>query len=152
MQLALAGLRRHPVLLCGQAGPDALARLERFFAVETESAKLDEAALKNRLRGKAALIATATPSIDARLLAGLPYLRAVCKMGPLHADIDLDACTRAGVMATNTPDLGVDEGARWAMELIAVENLIAAFGFGRIGGHPKNLLNADLCCLLGCCI
>lgn len=152
MQLALAGLRRHPVLLCGPACPDALARLERFFEVEMENAPLDDATLKARLGGKAALIATGTTGIDARFLVGLPYLKAVCKIGPAHEDIDLDACTRAGVMATNTPDLGLGDAARREMQMIAVENLIAAFGFGRIGGHSKNLLNTELRCMLGCCI
>ena len=42
--------------------------------------------------------------------------------------------------------------ARRQMAMIAVENLIAAFGFGRIGGHPQNLLNTELRCMLGCCI
>lgn len=152
MQLSLAGLGRHPVLLCGPAFADAQARLERFFAVETQSAVLDGVALKARLAGKAALIANMTPGIDGRLLAGLPYLKAVCKTGPLHTDIDLEACTRAGVMATNTPDLGNGDAARQAMQMIAVENLIAAFGFGRIGGQPKNLLNTELRCMLKCCI
>jgi phosphoglycerate dehydrogenase-like enzyme len=151
-RLALAGLRRHPVLLCGPAHPDALARLAQFFDIEVESAPLDRAALKSRLHGKAALLAGATGGVDSAMLCGLPYLKAVCKMNALHDDLDLEACTRAGVMATNTPDLGDDDDARRRMALVAVENLIAAFGFGRIGGHPKNLLNADLRCILGCCI
>lgn len=154
VRLTLAGLRRHPVLLCGPAYADALARLEQFFEIEIESGCMpfDPAALKARLSGKAALIATATCVIDEGMLAGLPYLKAVCKMGAAHDDIDLAACTRAGVMATNTPDLGGTDTARRKMALVAVENLIAAFGFGRIGGHPKNLLNSDLRCMLGCCI
>lgn len=151
-RLALAGLRRHPVLLCGPAYPDALARLEPFFEIEVQSAPIDRATLKARLHDKAGLITGATCGVDADLLAGLPYLKAVCKMDALHDDVDLEACTRAGVMATNTPHLGTGEDARRRMALAAAENLIAAFGFGRIGGHPQNLLNTDLRCMLGCCI
>ena len=150
--MTLVGLRRHPVLLCRAMHGDTLARLEQFFETDQEHAPMNQAQLKARLAGKAALLAPMTAGVDARLLAGLPYLRAVCKMGPAHDDLDLDACTRAGVMATNTPDLGADEAGRREMDAIAVENLIAAFGFGRIGGHPKNLLNIDLRCMLGCCI
>jgi hypothetical protein len=151
-RLALAGLRRHPVLLCGHAYPGIVSRLEIFFDIEVESDPLDRAMLKSRLRDKAALITGASGAVDAELLAGLPYLKAVCKMDANHDDIDLDACTRSGVMATNTPDLGVGDEARRQMAMIAVENLIAAFGFGRIGGHPQNLLNTELRCMLGCCI
>jgi phosphoglycerate dehydrogenase-like enzyme len=151
-RFALAGMRRHPVLLCGSAHAEALARLEPFFEIEVESAPLGRDTLKARLHDKAALIAYSTGGVDAALLSGLPYLRAVCKMHAAHDDIDLEACTRAGVMATNTPDLGEDEDARRRMALVAAENLIAAFGFGRISAHPVNLLNTDLRCMLGCCI
>ena len=154
MALGLAGLRRHPVLLAGPGYAEVLERLERFFEVEADetAAALDLAALAARLRGKSALIAARTSGIDAALLAQVPHLRAVCKMRPDHADIDLAACTRAGVMVTNTPDLGNDGQAHRQMALIAADNLIAAFGFGRIGGHPVNLVNLELRCLLGCCI
>ena len=85
------------------------------------------------------------------MLSMHPHLKAICKIGPIHADIDLDACSRAGVMATGTPHLGDGEPAQRQMALVAAENLVAAFGFGRAAGHPKNLLNTDLICMLGCC-
>jgi hypothetical protein len=31
----------------------------------------------------------------------------------------------------------------------AVENLLAAFGFGRLGGRPPDLLNSEMLC--DCC-
>ena len=76
---------------------------------------------------------------------GFKLLLAACD------DIDLDACSRAGVMVTNTPDLGTGVEAEQRMMLIAADNLVAAFGFGRIGGIPANLVNHDVRCLLGCC-
>jgi lactate dehydrogenase-like 2-hydroxyacid dehydrogenase len=153
VRVALASLPRHPVLFAGTAQAQVLARLERFFEVEVAAGAdlLDRAVLRARVAGKSALMATQTAGIDASLLAALPHLRAVCKTGPSHADIDLAACTRAGVMATNTPDLGDDAEARSRMMLVAAENLIAVFGFGRAAGHPQNLLNTDLRCMLGCC-
>lgn len=151
-RVTLAGLRRHPVLVYGAADPAALTRLAQFFEIETEGAALDRDTLKARLSDKAALLAASPAGVDAGMLAGLPYLRAVCRTGVGHENIDLEACTRAGVMATNTPDLGAGEAAQRAMDMIAVNNLIAAFGFGRIGGHPENLLNVELRCMLGCCI
>jgi glyoxylate/hydroxypyruvate/2-ketogluconate reductase len=153
MNLTLAGQHRHRVLLAGPVCAEVLARLGVFFEVEQvdNSDVLDRAVLAARLAGKSALMATRTARIDSGLLANLLHLKVVCKVGLLHADIDLEACTRAGVMATNTPDLGVDVNAQRRMSLAAAENLIAAFGFGRAAGHPKNLLNTELRCMLGCC-
>ena len=154
MRLSLAGFDRHPVLLAGAAHPELLARLDRFFDVESAGAAdlLDGAVLCTRLAGKSALIAPQTAAIDATLLALLPHLKAVCRIGASDAGIDLAACTRAGVIVTNTADLGSDETARRQMALAAADNLIAAFGFGRAAGHPKNMLNVDLRCMLGCCL
>jgi len=152
MALGLAGLRRHPVLLAAPANPALMERLDRFFEIEQAPAGLDQAALRHQLQGKSALIVTAPVGIDATLIDGLPHLRAVCRIGAGSAGIDLEACTRAGVIATDTPALGESEVAARAMALIAADNLIAAFGFGRIGGHPPNLLNTELRCTLGCCL
>jgi hypothetical protein len=38
------------------------------------------------------------------------------------------------------------------MTRIAADNLIAALGFGRDAGHPRNLPNPELHCVLGCCL
>jgi glyoxylate/hydroxypyruvate/2-ketogluconate reductase len=152
--LSLAGLRKHPVLLAGTLYPELLTRLERFFDVELadDANLLDSAVLRACLAGKSALIASRAVVIDASLLAALPHLKAVCRIGDSHDAIDLEACTRAGVLVTNTADLGRDEAARRGMALVAADNLIAAFGFGRAAGHPANLLNTELRCTLGCCL
>ncbi|HSU44136.1 MAG TPA: hypothetical protein VLN42_07965 [Casimicrobiaceae bacterium] len=152
--LSLAGLRKHTVLLAGVTYPELLARLEPFFDVDSavDADLLDAVVLRMRLAGKSALIASQTAPIDASLLAALPHLKAVCRIGASHDAIDLEACTRAGVLVTNTATLGRDEAARQRMALAAADNLIAAFGFGRRAGHPANLLNAELRCTLGCCL
>lgn len=152
MALGLAGLRRHPVLLAAPACPALIERLSTFFEVEQADPAPGQAALLRRLEGKSGLLAMPEAGIDAHLLAHLPHLRAVCRIGAGSAGIDLEACTRAGVIATDTPALGESATARQAMAMIAADNLIAAFGFGRIGGHPPNLLNTELRCILGCCL
>ena len=131
-----------------------LARLDPFFEVELAGNVdfADRDVLRACLANKSALVDAQVVAIDAALLAALPHLKAVCRIGSSHAGIDLAACTRAGVIATNTADLGSDDAARRAMALSAADNLIAAFGFGRAAGHPKNLLNTELRCMLGCCL
>jgi lactate dehydrogenase-like 2-hydroxyacid dehydrogenase len=141
-------------LLAGAAFPELLARLDRFFDVDVagDAQLADRDALLQRLAGKSALIDARTVPIDAPLLAMLPHLKAICRIGPSDAALDLAACTRAGVIVTNTPDAGSEECARRQMALVAADNLIAAFGFGRAGGHPQYLLNPELRCTLGCCL
>src|ERR1700690_982633 len=131
MRLTLDGLQRHPVLLAGPAYPETLARLKPFFDVEVVDVAdiADPITLGTRLAGKSALIATQMACVDSAMLSIHPHLKAICKIGPIHADIDLEACRRAGIMATGTPDLGDGELAQRQMALVAAENLIAAFGF-----------------------
>lgn len=153
MRLSLLNLRRHPVLVCGVLPPDAAARLERFFDLDIMPVEAVDNVLgfARRLEGKSALLAVATNRIDGALLRANPMLKAICKMVPDYCNIDLDACTRARVIVTNTPDFGSGAVAAAGMAEAAAGNLMAAFGFGRIGGAPKNLLNLDLRCMLGCC-
>jgi phosphoglycerate dehydrogenase-like enzyme len=153
VHLSLSGFRRHPVLLTCVPDPGLLACLERFFEVEfADDPDLgDRDALRARLAGKSALVDARALAIDVSLLASLPHLKAVCRIGSCDAGIDLAACTRAGVIVTNTPDCGTDESAWRTMARVAADNLAAAFGFGR-DGHPQNLLNTELRCVLGCCL
>jgi len=151
--LSLVGFRRHPILLTGAADSELLSRLEPFFEVEV-AGDVDltrDDVLRARLAGKSALVDARALAIDAPLLASLPHLKAVCRIGSCEAGVDLAACTRAGVIVTNTPDCGSGEPARRTMTRIAADNVIAAFGFGR-DGHPRNLLNTELRCALGCCL
>jgi lactate dehydrogenase-like 2-hydroxyacid dehydrogenase len=149
--LRLAGLRRHPILVCGTLHAAALERIERFFEPEILTGSLAAAPLRERLTNKAALVVCEAVPIDANFLAGLRWLRSICRLAPGSPGIDLDACTRQGILVTDVPPLGEDATARARTDMIAAENLSAAFGFGRIGGHPPNLVNVELRCLLGCC-
>jgi hypothetical protein len=187
LKFSLAGLRRHPVLLCVPAQPAlhaALAeQLERFFALQflPPLSAQQRPQLLALLHDKAGLITPAIPGgVDAALLAQAPHLRAICKSVAAYADIDLAACTAAEVMVTNSPsvvsasgpDIGrvndwvsgrvsdpdagsstgaESEAALWHRHRVAGENLLAAFGFGRLISHPRNLLNVELRCTLGCC-
>ena len=147
MRLSLGGLRRHPVVLAAPGFPELDDRLARFFEVEPLSRHIDA----RDLNGKSAILMRSGFTVDRATVERLPMLRAICKIGAACDDIDLDACSRAGVMVTNTPDLGTGVEAEQRMMLIAADNLVAAFGFGRIGGIPANLVNHDVRCLLGCC-
>lgn len=152
--LSLAGFARHRVLAIGVAFPAMLDRLAPFFDVQVvvEPLPHDGDALVERLAGCSALLDACELPIDASLLARLPFLTAICRVGPSTAGLDVAACTNARVLATSTPDCGADEIARERMAQIAADDLVAAFGFGRDAGHPRHLLNSELRCTLGCCL
>ena len=69
--------------------------------------RLVERALAGSLEGEA----------DAALLARCPKLKAVCNIAVGFNNIDLQACTERGVMATNTPGVLDDSTAdfTWAL-------------------------------------
>ncbi|EON14055.1 MULTISPECIES: hypothetical protein [Pandoraea] len=140
MKLALAGLRRHRVVVTQPLDDAAIERLDRFFDVAlcSHDGQMTRDALIEQLRPAAAALVGEGDIIDAQMLDGLDVLQAVCCLTPSEPHMDIEAMTRAGVRAMSSPDAGR-----------AVENLVAAFGFGRLGGHPPDLLNPELLC--DCC-
>lgn len=153
-RLSLAGLAHHRVLLAGAPFPELLARLAPFFDVEVtgEVDASNREAVRAGLAGKSALLDACGIDIDEELISTLPHLKAICRIGSSAAGLDLDACTRAGIIVTNTIDAPSDDAGRHDTSLAAADNLIAAFGFGRHAGHPRNMLNPELRCVLGCCL
>jgi glyoxylate reductase len=67
---------------------------------------MPRAELLDRVAGKAGLVAMLTDRVDGELLdrAG-PGLRVVANYAVGFDNLDLDACTARGVLATNTPDV-----------------------------------------------
>ena len=82
-------------------------------------------ALRERLaRADGALIAGGE-RIDAPLLAACPKLKVVANVAVGYNNFDLDACTAAGVLATNTPDVLNEAVAdhAWALLLAAARRV-----------------------------
>ena len=75
-------------------------------------------ALAARLQGAAGILVAGTPRIDATLLAACPSLRAVCSMAVGTNNIDLAACTAAGVLVSNAPDVLTETTADFGFALM----------------------------------
>ena len=75
-------------------------------------------ALAARLQGAAGIFVAGAPSIDAALLAACPDLRAVCSMAVGYNNIDLAACTAAGVLVSNAPDVLTETTADFGFALM----------------------------------
>jgi glyoxylate reductase len=71
------------------------------------------------VRDRDALITMLTESVDAELLAAAgPRLKIVANHAVGFDNIDIDACTAAGVLATNTPDVLTETTADTAFALV----------------------------------
>ena len=87
---------------------------------------MPRAELLDRVAGKAGMVAMLTDQIDGELLdrAG-PGLRVVANYAVGHDNLDLEACTARGVLATNTPDVVTEATAdlAWALLLASARRV-----------------------------
>ena len=70
------------------------------------------------LQGADGVQITSTERVDDELLGKCPTLKAVCNTAVGYNNIDVDACTRRGVMVTNTPGVLDNSVADYAVGLM----------------------------------
>jgi glyoxylate/hydroxypyruvate/2-ketogluconate reductase len=101
--------------------PDLLELLRQHFEVADNQADrvLDANALAELLAGKQGAITQSVDRIDQALLSRCPDLKAICNVGAGYNNIDVAACTRSGIMVTNTPGVLDDTTADLGFTLLA---------------------------------
>jgi gluconate 2-dehydrogenase len=111
---------RPSVLVARAVFPEVIERLVRHFEVESnpDDTIFTPAELGTKLRGKAGCLITGSERIDAALLDAHPQLRAVCNMAVGYNNIDVEACSARGVLATNTPDVLTETTADFGFALM----------------------------------
>ena len=118
------------ILVSRAVFPEVIQRLAEHFEVDDNQADviLGVAGLKERLADKAGVLTAATDPVTAEVIAAAPKLKAVCNFAVGYNNIDLAACTGAGVMATNTPGVLDDTTAdlAWALLMATARRLPAA--------------------------
>ncbi len=118
------------ILVARKVFPEVLERLRQHFEVDDNQADavLGVEGLKARLADKAGALTAATDPVTAEVIAAAPGLKAVCNFAVGYNNIDLAACTLAGVMATNTPGVLDDTTAdlAWALLMATARRLPAA--------------------------
>ncbi|AJP49129.1 2-hydroxyacid dehydrogenase [Rugosibacter aromaticivorans] len=111
------------VLVTRKFFPELVVRLQEHFEVDDHASNeaLDPVELKARLADKAGVLLSVADPLTAESIAAAPQLRAACNVGVGYNNIDVAACTRAGIMVTNTPDVLTETTAdlTWAL-LMAV--------------------------------
>ncbi len=110
-----------PAILVARAVfPEVLAHLAQHFEVESNQADtiFTKAELIEHLQGKQGAFTTGSERIDAEVLAACPQLRVVANMAVGYNNFDIAACTAAGVLATNTPDVLTETTADFGFALM----------------------------------
>ena len=100
--------------------PEVREVLDGHFAVEywTAPERIPRAEFLKRAADKDALICLLTEKVDEELLAAAPRLRIAATVSVGFDNIDVAACTRRVVVATNTPGVLDDSTADLAWALI----------------------------------
>jgi glyoxylate/hydroxypyruvate/2-ketogluconate reductase len=140
------------VLVTREIFEDILDYLAAHFEVTANQADIpmDRAALARNLAGKAGAMTTLVDRVDADLLAACPDLKAVCNIAVGFNNIDLAACTKAGVMVTNTPGVLDDSTAdfTWALILATARRVVESDAHLRAGKwtgwYLKQFLGTDV--------
>jgi len=90
------------ILVAREVFPEVLERLRQHFKVDDNQADavLGVEGLKARLADKAGVMTAVSDPVTAEVITAAPGLKAVCNFAVGYNNIDLAACTRAGVLAT----------------------------------------------------
>ncbi|HEX9452045.1 MAG TPA: D-glycerate dehydrogenase [Burkholderiales bacterium] len=111
---------KQKILVTREVFDETIDFLKSHFEVEPNQADRlyarDE--LIAKLQGKDGVQTSSSDRIDAELLDKCPTIKAVCNTAVGYNNIDVDACTRHGVMVSNTPGVLTDSVADYSMGLI----------------------------------
>ena len=143
---------KQKVLVTREVFDEVLAYLGAHFEVEGNQADtpFSPEALAQKLADKNGVVCCLTDRIDEALLARCPKLKAACNIAVGYNNIDIEACRRRGVIATNTPGVLDDATAdlAWALILGAARRITEAETYLRNGEwkgwHLKQLLGVDV--------
>jgi len=140
------------VLVTREIFDDVLEYLKQHFEVTDNQADtpMDADTLAKSLADKTGAMTTLVDRVDAKLLSRCPTLKAVCNIAVGFNNIDLAACSQAGVMATNTPGVLDDSTAdfTWALILSTARRVVESDAHVRAGQwkgwYLKQFLGADV--------
>jgi len=110
-----------PAILVARAiFPEVLQQLQTVFEVDhnQDDEILSPAQLQARLQGKVGALTTGSERIDSPLLNACQGLKIVANMAVGYNNFDVDAMTKAGVLATNTPDVLTETTADFGFALL----------------------------------
>jgi glyoxylate/hydroxypyruvate/2-ketogluconate reductase len=129
--------KSHIVWVSRPLFPEVLATLAQYVEVraETKETRRSPEQLHDKLANVDGAIVGLGDRIDAHVIAGNRRLRAIANLGVGYNNLDLDALTVAGILATNTPDVLTQTTAdyAWALLLAAARRVCSAERWLRAG-------------------
>ncbi len=140
------------ILVTREVFDDVLDYLRQHFEVTSnqDDVQLDPERLAGLAADKDGLMTALTERVDEALLSRGPKIKAVCNIAVGYNNIDVAACTRRGVMVTNTPGV-LDESTAdlaWALILATARRVTEAEAYLRNGEwkrwYLKQMLGADV--------
>jgi len=140
------------VLVTREVFDEVLEYLAQYFEVTSNQSDvpMDQGTLAAKLSDKQGALITLSDRIDATLLSRCPILKAVCNIAVGYNNIDLEACTKAKVMTTNTPGVLDDTTGdfTWALILATARRVTEAEAYLRAGQWDgwklKQFLGSDV--------
>jgi len=132
--------------------PAARAILDRHFDVEywNKPERIPRTELLARVADKDALVVLLTEKVDEELLAASPKLRVASTVSVGFDNINVPACTRRKIVATNTPGV-LDETTAdlaWALLMAIARRIVEGDAWMRTGTWPgwdvDQLLGGDV--------
>jgi glyoxylate reductase len=120
--------------------PAARAILDQHFVVDywTPPERISREQLLKRVADKEGLICLLTEKVDEELLSAAPKLRIASTVSVGHDNIDVAACTKHKVVATNTPGVLDDTTAdfAWTLLMAIARRLLEGDAWMRSGIWP----------------
>ncbi|QJC56088.1 Glyoxylate/hydroxypyruvate reductase B [Polaromonas vacuolata] len=108
------------ILIARAVFPEVIERLSQYFEVQTNQADeiWSKAEFIARLQGQVGVFTTGGERIDAEVLAACPALKICANMAVGYNNFDLNAMSKAGVLATNAPDVLTETTADFGFALL----------------------------------
>jgi glyoxylate/hydroxypyruvate/2-ketogluconate reductase len=108
------------ILVARAIFPEVLAQLQQVFDVDhnQNDVVMTPAELHARMKGKVGALTTGSERIDGPLLNACAGLKIVANMAVGYNNFDVEAMTKAGVLATNTPDVLTETTADFGFALL----------------------------------
>lgn len=108
------------ILVTYMLEPGAMQRLAAEFEVDARdtTAGLPRIDFLAALQGRQGAVLSPYDRVDEEVLGANPQLRVVCNTSAGFNNIDVPACTRHGVLCTNTPDVPTETTADFAIGLL----------------------------------
>jgi lactate dehydrogenase-like 2-hydroxyacid dehydrogenase len=108
------------VLVTKRVYPEAIEFLRQRYEVDyvDSDAGLTPEQLRERVKGKSAIVSQLTDRFDAALIGQLKGVLAIANVAVGYDNIDVAAATQRGIQVTNTPDVLTETTADFAFSLL----------------------------------